>query len=109
TRFRAGIRLDSFRGEGWRFQPYIVVAAVYSKIKVKLDSIDGAAPAPDNPPTYTAPPWEDTQVGALGRLGVEFEVGNNLCVDVAGNYEVLEFPTGTASISSVTGGIAYRI
>ena len=42
------------------------------------------------------------------RVGIEIELGKNLGLDVAGNYEVIEFPTGTAA-TSVTGGVFYRI
>jgi hypothetical protein len=103
TRVRAGVRLDSFRQEGWRVQPYVVGAVVWAKSEVTVDRVDGGAPAPGRAS------FDSSQLGALARMGFEVELSENLGLDIAGNYEVLEFPAGTSSLTSVTGGFFYRI
>ncbi len=115
TRVRLGVRVDGLRQDAWHLQTYVLLAAVYSKIEVTVDQIDGAPPPPDDPPPpdpptiFDAPPWDESQIGALARLGIEIELAKNMGLDIAGNYEVLEFPAGTASLASVTGGFFYRI
>ena len=103
ARYRAGIRLDGFRQQEWRLQTYILAAAVYAKTEVAVDLVDGAPPAPGRGS------FDSSQIGALCRVGGEVELARHMGLDVAGNYEVLEFPTGTASLTSVTIGFFYRI
>ncbi len=112
SRARAGVRLDAVRQPGWRFVPYAVAAVCFSSVEVTVDSVDGVAP-PAAVPDASGNPVDirridDTQLGGLGRFGVEFQVAPMLRVDVHGTYEVLEFPAGTNASAAAGTGLVYR-
>ncbi len=111
NRARAGVRLDALRQAGWRFVPYAVAAVCFSSIEVTVDKVDGADPVPvpdaaGNPVDIRS--LDDTQLGGLGRFGVECEVSPILHVDVHGSFEVFEFPAGTNASATAGAGLVYR-
>jgi hypothetical protein len=114
-RLRAGLRFDALREQNWRFHPYLTVAVVYSRTEVNIDSVDGVSP----PPEVTGPPPEflpvnlksftDTQLGGLGRFGVEWAFHPRMALDLSGSYEVIEFPSGTNAITSINTLFVFRV
>lgn len=112
SRFRAGFRVDAYRESGWLFQPYFEGAAVFSAIRVTIDSVDGKAPKPVPVPggeqLLDIGEFTDHEIGALGRAGVEYHVSSRLAVDLGGNVEIIEFQAGTNSIFSLDTGLAFR-
>lgn len=112
NRARAGVRLDAMRQAGWRFAPYAVAAVCFSSIEVTVDSVDGdndPDPVPDAQGNLVdIRSIDDTQLGGLGRFGMEYEVSPILRVDVHGSFEVFEFPPGTNASATAGAGLVYR-
>lgn len=112
VRLRAGVRLDAMREPDWRYTPYFVVAASLSRADVTIDSIDGNSdpppvPGPDGEPVDVTS-YHDTQIGALGRLGVEFLLTESVRIDVHGSFEAAKLPP-SANYSVVAGaGLGLR-
>jgi hypothetical protein len=110
TRARAGIRIDGLRQEGWRVQTYALAAVIfYTKTEVTVDQVGGSPLASGRASFDSSQFFNLRRLGALCRVGGEVELARHMGLDVAGNYEILEFPTGTASLTSVTIGFFYRI
>jgi hypothetical protein len=111
-RFRAGVRIDGLRQEDWPFQAYFVGAAVFSTNEVKLNSVDGRPPQvldlPDGG-TLDLAKFDDSQLGFLGRIGVEYLLTTRFWVYTNFTYEVIEPPPGTNATASVNGGLTIRI
>jgi hypothetical protein len=105
-RFGAGVRLDAFRTQAWKYRPYVQAEIIRSMIDVTLDSVDGASPADDD--QYTRSSFDASQWGALARVGVDYRLTPMIGIDVGGIFEILEFPAGTASIASIAGGATFR-
>lgn len=111
SRFRAGIRVDALREKGWKYQPYLVLAASITNSTVELKTVDGAPPRPSrNPEGILIDPssFADSQIGAMGRLGVEYPVANHVGANLAFTYEGIELPPGTHSVISAYGGLTLR-
>jgi hypothetical protein len=111
-RLRAGLRVDAYREQGWRFQPYIMGAVTRSIVEVTLDSVDGQSPPSPVPSLNPAEPATDISsfdtgslLGALGRIGMEVRVSSRIGVDVNGTVEVVEFEPGTNTIFSGGSGL----
>lgn len=100
NRFRVGIRVDGLREAGFRVQPYLVGAAIFTSNKVKLDTVDGRAPAANRRS------FKDDQIGALGRFGVEAHVTSMIAIDGHLSYEIFELPPATNASAGVGGGIS---
>lgn len=103
TRIGAGIRIDAFRTEPWRFRPYVGFEAVRSKIEVTVDSVDGEAP------TSRVESFDSSHWGALGRAGVDVRISGPVGLDVSLTHEVLELQAGTSGITTGQAGISLRI
>lgn len=111
SRLRAGVRLDALRESGWPLAPYAVAAVCFSTVEVTIDRVDGREPVPV--PDAEGRPvdirsLDDSQLGGLGRFGVEYEVAPAVRVDVHGSYEVFEFPAGTSASAAAGAGLVYR-
>ncbi len=102
-RFGVGARLDAFRTEPWRYRPYVVAQVLRSRIETTVDSVDGGAPRPG------VASLSSTHWGALGRAGVDVRFTSRLGLDVFMTHEILEFPAGTAGISTAQAGVSVRI
>ena len=112
---RVRIRLDALREKNWRFRPYLVGAVVFSNLDVTLDSVDGKNP-PDrvtgDPPDYPlvdVSSFSDSQLGGLARFGLEYGLTGSVALDVSGTYEVIEFPSGTNTMSAGNAGVVIRL
>lgn len=111
-RFRTGIRVDALRERNWRFQPYLLGAAVFTTTEVTIDSVDQAAPRPVpvvGGGSADISRFEDSQIGALARFGVEYRVVPLIGIDFNLSLEMMELPPGTNAATSVNGGITIRI
>jgi len=111
-RLRAGIRLDGLGEPGWPFAPYVVAAASWSTVEVEIASVNGVAPPPAVPDVRGNPvdvsKFDDSQIGGLGRFGVEYALGARVRIDAHVDYEVLEFPPGTGATVGAGGGAVLR-
>lgn len=112
TRFRVGFRVDAYREREWRFLPYFSGGVVFSTIDVTIDSVNGAPPVPF-PPDLSGnivdiSSYDDSQMGALARAGLEYPFTANVSLDVNGNVEIIEFEPGTNSIYSINTGVLLR-
>ena len=114
-RLRAALRVDAYRVQDWRFQVYILAGGVYSLVEATIDTVDGAPPVPYlvprvfgfeeiDPSSIT-----DNTFGAMGRLGVEYFLGERFAGDLNFTFEVLDGPSGTKDLSTFTLGATYRI
>lgn len=103
TRLGAGARLDAFREQNWRYRPYIQAEVLLSKFELAIDSVDGG------PPRSEIDGFSDTQIGALGRAGLDVRVTERFGLDLSVSHEVLEFPAGTSGISTGQAGVSVRL
>jgi len=101
-RLGVGARLDAVSTEDWKYRPYVQGEVLLAKSELTLESVDGEEPTPG------IAPFSQTKIGALGRAGVDFGFTPNLGVELFGAFEILEFPSGTASLASVQAGGTYR-
>jgi opacity protein-like surface antigen len=112
TRYRVGLRLDGLRQQNWPAQVYFIGGAVFATTKVAIDTVDyatpGLVPAPGGGRVDLGG-FEDSQVGFMGRIGMEYRVAANLSVNLGFTYEVFEPPPGTNSNTAFNGGLTYRI
>lgn len=112
TRYRAGLRIDGMRQERWPAQVYFIGAAVFVTTKVAIDTVDQATPAPIpalGGGMVDLGGFEDSQVGFMGRVGMEYSVAPRVGVDLGFTYEVFEAPPGTSSAAGFHGGVTFRI
>ena len=111
SRFRVGVRIDALREQNWRFQPYVVFAAVFSTSTVDLNSVDGAPPRPSpnaEGELVDIRSFDDSQIGAMGRIGLEWMVLPRIGVNAAFTYEGIELPPGTHAIIGAGTGLTFR-
>lgn len=104
TRVGAGLRFDAISKETWRARPYVDVEALWSMSKIDVETIDGVAPTLDDLKTIDDDTW-----GILGRAGIDYRLTSQLGIDFSATHEVLSLPAGAGNISSVQGGISFRI
>ncbi|MBZ0269118.1 hypothetical protein K8I85_13245 [bacterium] len=112
ARYRTGIRIDAMRQKNWPAQIYFLGAAVFSTNKVAIESVDHEAPAPVPAPgggTVDLTGFEDSQIGFLGRVAVEYRFAPRIGTYLGFSYEVFEAPPGTNSTTALSGGLVFRI
>lgn len=103
-RLGVGARLDAFRTQPWRFRPYFVIEGLRTMTEVTVDSVDGAAPRNAKIAQFDSSQW-----GVLGRAGVDVRISSLLGLDLSGAHEILEFPAGSAGITTLQAGLSARI
>ena len=103
TRLGAGARLDAFREQNWRYRPYVQAELLLSKLELAIDTVDGAVPRSE------VAKFDDTQIGALGRAGLDLRVTERFGLDLSVTHEILEFPAGTSGISTGQAGLSVRL
>lgn len=104
TRVGAGLRFDSISKETWRARPYVDVEALWSMSKIDVETIDSVVPTEAVRKTIDDDTW-----GVLGRVGIDYRLTSQLGIDLSGTHEVLSLPAGAGNMSSVQGGISFRI
>jgi len=112
SRYRAGIRIDGMRQENWPVQVYFLGAAIFSTNKVAIDEVDHASPSPVPAPgggMVDLGGFEDSQIGFLGRMALEYRFAPRFGTYMGFTYEVFEAPPGTNSTTAVTGGLTFRM
>jgi hypothetical protein len=101
SRFRIGARVDGLVEPDFNVQPYLVGALTFNTNTVDLIAVDGGAP--------DHPSYDDTQFGALGRLGADVRITERICIDANFYYEVFEFQPATNASAGLGAGISVRL
>jgi hypothetical protein len=105
-RVGAGVRLDAFREQDWRYRPYVQAEVLRTFFSVTLDSVDGSPPLDE--PGVARSSFDDSQWGALARVGVDARINSMLGIVFGGTFEFLEFPAGTGSFVAGEAGASFR-